>query len=57
MDKQGLKPFVLDDLRCWSPYHIEYFINVLNGEYKLEDARDDLRGLIGSKYDPRLEKL
>jgi hypothetical protein len=31
----------------------EYFVQVLNGEYDIRQARDDLTGLIGSKYDPR----
>jgi hypothetical protein len=49
------KPFTKEDLdACWQ-YSQEYLVDILNGEYDLEEAREDLRGLIGSKYDPRLE--
>lgn len=49
--------FTEDDLdSCWD-YSKQYLIDILNGNYKLEDARDDLRGLIGSKFDRRVEKL
>ena len=44
--------FTVDDLTLWS-YHKEYLIDILNGEYKLEDAQEDLYGLIDSKYDTR----
>lgn len=39
---------------CW-PCYKSYFIDVLNGEYDLETAREDLRGLIGSKFDMRVK--
>lgn len=46
-------PFTEDDVEtCWPAYQT-YLVEILNGEYLLEDAREDLRGLIGSKYDPR----
>ena len=46
-------PFTEEDLEtCWPAYQ-NYLVEILNGEYPLEDAREDLRGLIGSKYDPR----
>ena len=46
-------PFTEDDLEtCWPAYQA-YLLEILNGEYPLEDAKEDLRGLIGSKYDPR----
>ena len=45
--------FKTEDLdSCWS-YHKEYLIDILNGEYSLEDAREDLKGLIGSEFDKR----
>lgn len=45
--------FTEDDFdACW-PYYKEYFVDVLNGEYDLDEARADLRSLIGSKYDRR----
>ena len=44
-----------DVLACWN-YHLEYLVDILNGEYDIEQARDDLRGLVGSKYDPRSMK-
>jgi len=47
-------PFTEEDLEtCWPAYQT-YLVEILNGEYPLEDAREDLRGLIGSKYDPRV---
>ena len=46
-------PFTEEDLEtCW-PVYQTYLVEILNGEYPLEDAKEDLRGLIGSKYDPR----
>ena len=46
--------FTEDDLdSCW-PYYKTYLIDILNGEYTIDDAREDLRSLIGSKYDQRL---
>ena len=46
--------FTEEDLEtCWPAYQT-YLVEILNGEYPLEDAREDLRGLIGSKYDPRV---
>ena len=48
--------FTIDDIRsCWT-YYMDYFADLLNGDYSLEDARSDLHGLVGSKYDPRVEK-
>ena len=48
--------FTEDDLyACWAHY-ATYFVEVLNGEYDLNAAREDLRdlrGLIGSKWDSR----
>jgi hypothetical protein len=42
-----------DDLICW-PYHEYYLIQILNGEYSVSEAREDLLSLVGSKYDPRI---
>lgn len=48
--------FTEEDVRaCWR-HHLSYFVDILNGEYALEEAREDLRGLIGSAYDPRSKK-
>lgn len=45
--------FTKDDLlNCWD-YALDYFVDVLNSEYSLESAREDLRSLIGSKWDGR----
>ena len=45
--------FTEEDLyACWQHFPA-YFIDILNGEYDLEEARKDLRGLIGSKWDTR----
>lgn len=49
----GPQPFKDEDvLACWQHY-LGYFVDVLNGEYSLEEARADLRSLIGGKYDLR----
>ncbi len=48
--------FTEDDLlNCWPAWSMVYFVEILNGDYKLEAAREDLRSLIGSKYDNRTE--
>lgn len=54
-DKEGsCQPFTMNDLEsCWSMYKLAYFLDILNGEYALNDAREDLRGMIGTKYDLR----
>lgn len=44
--------FAEDDLILW-PYHKAYLIDILNGDYDLEEARRDLRSLVGSYFDPR----
>ena len=46
--------FTTDDLEnCWT-YLKEYLVDILNGEYDLEDARIDLDGLRGSEWDKRI---
>ena len=48
--------FTEDDIdECW-PYHKTYFLEVLNGEKSIDEAREDLASLIDSKYDPRIIK-
>jgi len=45
--------FTEEDIdNCW-PYYKSYFLYILNGEYSVEDARDDLKSLIGSQWDER----
>lgn len=45
--------FTKEDLdACWD-YYKQYLIDILNGDYKVEDAREDLLSLIGSKWDSR----
>ncbi len=45
--------FTEEDLdNCWQ-YYKQYLIDILNGDYDLEDARNDLSGLIGSEHDKR----
>jgi len=41
-----------DIIACW-PHYESYFLEILNLEYDVEEARKDLSGLIGSKYDLR----
>ena len=46
--------FTEDDLdACW-PYYKSYMVDLLNGEYPVENAREDLAGLIGSRFDLRV---
>lgn len=48
--------FTIEDLdSCWDDYPKERLIDILNGEYSVEDARVDLLSLIGSKYDKRIK--
>ena len=48
-----MSKFTEDDIdACWE-YHKRYLVEILNGEYQLKDAREDLKSLIGSKYDLR----
>lgn len=50
--------FSVDDLdACWNDYPKERLTDILNGDYSVEDARDDLRSLIGTKYDARQNGL
>ena len=50
--------FSMEDLdACWNDYPKERLIDILNGDYAVEDARDDLRSLIGPKYDARQNGL
>lgn len=45
--------FTEEDLdSCWK-YHKSYLIDILNGEYDLNTAREDLRGSLGSEFDER----
>lgn len=45
--------FTEDDLdNCWD-YYKSYLVDILNGEYDLDEARSDLRGLVGTKFDQR----
>ena len=49
------KKFTEEDLdACW-PYYKEYLVEILNGEYEVDAAREDLASLVGSKYDAREE--
>jgi len=47
------KKFTEEDIdSCWE--HPKFYLaQILNNEYSVEDARDDLRSLIGNKYDKR----
>ncbi len=50
------KWFTGDDLQLWYPYVESYFLDILNGDYDLQTAREDLKSLIGSKWDSRTQK-
>lgn len=34
-------------------FHKQYLLEILNGEVTVEEVRENLRSLIGSKYDER----
>ncbi len=42
---------------CWqgSPMMSFVIARILNGDYSVSEAREDLLGLIGSQWDPRTE--
>jgi hypothetical protein len=49
------KKFTTDDIdNCWQ-YHKDYLVEILNGDYPLDEAKDDLRSLIGSAYDDSIK--
>jgi len=48
--------FTEEDLdNCWQ-YYKSYLVDILNGDYDLNTAREDLRSLIGSEFDKRMKK-
>jgi hypothetical protein len=48
-----LHTFTEEDLdNCW-PYYKSYLLEILNGTYSVESAKEDLQGLIGSEWDNR----
>lgn len=50
-----IRRFSEEDIdNCWA-YYKSYLVDILNGDYDLETAREDLGGLIGSEYDKRSE--
>jgi len=49
-----VKDFTQEDLEnCW-PFYPDYLLDILNGKYTVEEAKEDLRGLIGTKWDNRV---
>ena len=48
--------FTKEDIdSCWD-YYKDYLIDILNGEYTIESAREDLFSLIDTKYDCRIKE-
>ncbi len=45
--------FTTEDFDACQWRALDYFVDVLNGEYDIEDAREDLFSLIGSEWDTR----
>jgi len=39
-----------DELDAWGPWVNMHFTNVLNGEYSLEDAVEDIKSFRNEKY-------
>jgi hypothetical protein len=49
--------FTQEDIEnCWGNNTAYFICEILNGNYKVEEARDDLGSLIGSKDDKRISK-
>lgn len=44
-----------DVLYNW-PYHISYLVDILNFEYDINEAREDILSFRDSKYDNRINK-
>jgi hypothetical protein len=42
---------------CWQGRGIDYLAEILNGEYSIEEAREDISSLIGSEYDLRNNQI
>ncbi len=38
---------------CWPDHYKEYLLQILNGDYSINEARKDLLNLIGTRYDKR----
>lgn len=51
----SVNKFTEEDMQCWE-CSLSYLLDILNGDYDLKEAREDLRSLIGSKYDPRIKE-
>jgi hypothetical protein len=51
------KWFTEEDLQLWYPYVDSYFLDILNGDYDLATAREDLKSLVGSKWDSRTKHI
>lgn len=49
-------PFIEDDFDAVWRNHSGYFLALLNGEDTVASCRSALLGLIGSKFDPRVDK-
>lgn len=48
--------FTEEDLdACWHHYK-QYLLDILNNEYLVEEAREDLASLIGSEFDTRTKE-
>jgi hypothetical protein len=45
-----------DIVACWGHRGAQYLAEVLSGDYPLDTAREDIKSLIGSKYDTRQRK-
>lgn len=57
VDEAIKEKFTEEDLdNCWS-YYKSYLIDILNGDYDLQVAREDLKGLIGSEFDKRVANM
>ena len=53
--EEKFKRFTEADLdNCWEHYKA-YLIEILNGDYDLDVAREDLLSLIGSNFDKRIK--
>ncbi len=54
MSKSRVGSFTKEDVEiCW-PHAIDYLVEILNEDYPLDSAQNDLSSLIWSKFDSRV---
>ena len=51
MEDNKFRKFTKEDLKVWDNFYEDFFVDILNGDYSLVDAREDLMSFfaIGEK--------